>query len=501
MTKGQGISFFAAVIAFAVSSVLCFILPIEKNMVFWMGYTFVVYSLIVMLVSLIKFFKKQVKEEQVLNVPVVVASWIYLVLQICLSIVEISTSFFSYIIALIVNLIVGLVFTVIILSLAAAKDKISENDARVIEKILFIDNLKNELKRIDTDDAVLQKKVNGLIDDITYSDPMTHSKLSEIEGLILEKTKELSRSVTDIPLATELCDEISKLMKQRNDQCLSLKRVKDSSEIEGKTSKGNKIAVIGIGVALCIVLAVATVVLYIAPEMQYKDACELADEEKYEEALKIFSNLNGYKDSSAKIEEIETIIKEQKYNQAENAFSNGDYDKALGLYRELDGYKDSRDRIIEIKNRQSTKDIMYLGTYNNEPIAWKIVEFRGYDEALLLAEQPIRDLPISDDIADIPYKNSEIAKWLDNNFMSQFTDKDLSKIIVTNGEKAYLLSESEVKELKDKGVDLTSKSDWWICTEGKNGFKYVTQAGEISTSGDIHLRDKGVRPAMWINLK
>ncbi len=589
LTKVQGISCFAAIVAFTVFSVALFVMPVEKNTVFWLGYVFALYALIVMFVSLLNFFNKQYKEEKFLNLPVVVLSWSFLTSQMGLSFREITNPFLSYTAALTANLITCGVFTVLILAVTAATNKIEKNDAKVVEKILFIDTLKNELKAIDTNDTVLKKKIATLLDDVTYSDPMSHSRLAEIEDQILEKTRSLSDNVGDVDAAIGLCDEISKLIKNRNNQCTTLKKVKDSADKDHNDGGGNKIAIVGIGVALLIILAAAALVLYIVPEKQYKNACELMDskkydeaieafvdlgdykdspekieeihkirkdadyesavqlmndakydeaieaftnlngykdsnekiddintilkdaeydsavqlmnDEKYEEAITAFTNLNGYRDSNEKIDEIGKIIFEEKYNSAEEAFNSGDYDTALSLYKETTPYKESRDRIIDINNRLSSEDIMYLGTYNNEPIAWKIVEMHDYDEALLLADKPVRNLPISDDIADVSYEDSYIAKWLEEDFTGQFTEKDNSKIIETEGKKVFLLSDDDVERIKKNGVDLKSDSEWWIRTESSIGFKYVSESGDVTDSGDIHLRDKGVRPAIWINLK
>ena len=583
LTKAQGISCFAAVIAFAIFSVALFVLPVEKDLVFWLGYIFAIYALVVMFVSLLNFFNKQYKEERFLNLPVVVLSWLFLISQMGLSFREITNPFLPYTSVLVANLVSCGVFTVLILAVTAATNKIEKNDAKVVDKIVFIDTLKNELKGIDTSNIELKKKISNLLDDVTYSDPMSHSRLGEIEGQIIDKVRSLSDKVDDVDAAIGLCDEISKLVKNRNNQCITLKKVKDVADKDINAGDGNKIAIVGIGVA------VAAIVFYIVPETQYKNACELMDDKRYDEAIEVFENLgdykdstekieeiqkirkdaeyesaiqlindakydqaievftelNGYRDSNEKIDEINTIIKdeeydravqlmvdskyeeailafknlngyrdsnkkideigkiifEEKYASAEEAFNNGDYDTALALYKETTPYKESRDRIIDIKNRLASDDIMFLGTYNNEPIAWKIVEMHGYDEALLLAETPVRNLPISDDISDVSYEDSYIAKWLEEDFTEQFTEKDLSKIIDTEGKKVFLLSEEDVNRLKNIGADLSIDSDWWISSGGNIGYKYVSTGGEISNVGDIHLRDKGVRPALWITLK
>ena len=71
----------------------------------------------------------------------------------------------------------------------------------------------------------------------------------------------------------------------------------------------------------------------------------------------------------------------------------------------------------------------------------------------------------------------------------------------TDSLKVFLLSKEEIQSLKSSGKDFSSDSEWWIRSEGGKGFKYVTTDGVVKDGGDIHLRDKGVRPAIWINLQ
>lgn len=239
----------------------------------------------------------------------------------------------------------------------------------------------------------------------------------------------------------------------------------------------------------------------IIKDKAYDEAVQLMDNENYDEAITAFEALDGYKDSIEKIEEIRGIICEQKYAAAEEAYAKGDYETATGLYFEVTPYKDSREKLVEIFNRQSSDKILYLGTYNGEPIAWRIIEMVGYEKMHLLADKPMRDLPVSDDITDTSFEDSDICKWLNGDFLSEFTERDLSQIIDTDGLKISLLSDGELKVLKSKGVDLSCDSDWWLRDEARKGFKYATPDANVESAGDIHVRDKGVRPAIWINLE
>ena len=73
LTKSQGISFFTAIVAFALFSAVLFLLPIRKSIVFWSGYVFAAYALVLMLISSMKFFKNQPNEERFIKTPVMVS--------------------------------------------------------------------------------------------------------------------------------------------------------------------------------------------------------------------------------------------------------------------------------------------------------------------------------------------------------------------------------------------------------------------------------------------
>ena len=498
-----------------------------------------------MIGALFGLLKRQTDGEQFLNMPVVVVAWLYLATQFYLSYREMILYFLPYMTEFVINLVVALTFTVLIVILGAAGKRTEKNEQKIAQKVLFVKKLKNDLTMIEASDSTLKKKIDGLIEEVAYCDPMSHSHLSGIEELISEKVWELSKSEKDTEKSLELCDEIAKLLKKRANECASLKGVKDEADMENTEGGGIKTAAIGIGVAYAIVMITLAMVFYIVPETKYKDACELMaaekydsaikafleikdykdssqkieeiniakldieydtalqlmQDEKYEEAMAAFEALNGYRDSREKMEEIKEIALEKIYARAEQAFNDGDYETALGLYRVVAPYKESNEKIVDINNRLSSDKIVYLGTYKGEPVAWRIVERYGFNKMLLLADQPIRELPISDDKTHTSFKDSQIAQWLNGEFIADFSEEDLSQIIPTEGLNVFILSEEDVERLTEMEADLSAKEDWWLRSESDTGFKYATAAGTVEDAGDLHFRDKGVRPAVWIDLK
>ena len=86
-------------------------------------------------------------------------------------------------------------------------------------------------------------------------------------------------------------------------------------------------------VALLIVF-VSLINTLIIPSVKYNKAEKLVSQNKYDEAIEIYVELDSFKDSGEK-------ILETRYKKAEELISQGKYDGAIEIYIELDGFKDS----------------------------------------------------------------------------------------------------------------------------------------------------------------
>ena len=109
-----------------------------------------------------------------------------------------------------------------------------------------------------------------------------------------------------------------------------------------------------------------------AKEDAYNEALALMSAQKYDEAIVIFYELNGYKDSAAKITECENANIELKYNHAVQLMANGKYEEALAIFADLNDYKDSQNKINECNNA------IFDGKYTN---AIALMDERNYIEA------------------------------------------------------------------------------------------------------------------------
>ncbi|MDD6094768.1 MAG: DUF6273 domain-containing protein [Clostridia bacterium] len=503
LSKGQGISLFASLILFGIFNTVVFLAPLAHTVVFWLGYFFALFALITISLTLILYFGKPVKEDKFLNLPAVKVAWIYFILQTGLSVWEMIAFPLSYLPTLIINLVVGAVFSIIILSLYAASGRIDKSEQFTAEKVIFIKQLKLKLDSIETDNTELAKKIKELAEDVRFSDPMSHSKLAETERELNTAVDTLVAGASDAENAMALCSEVARLLKARNEQCKMYKGVKDTGAAQAqKSDNGLGIAFAGVCTMLAMFLITLSVCLIVVPQAKYNDAVALLETEKYDEATAAFTKIEGYRDSEEKIEEIKTILLDKKYDEAEKLFNAGKYPEAINIYTTLGDHKDSKLRIEQINNRLSDGDIIYFGTYNSEPIAWKILKTES-NKMLLITENSIAQKPFTDDIKNVTWETSSLRTWLNEEFITSFSTDQQNQILSTNtgntNDKVFLLSVDEIEELA-KTVSFSTEEEWWTRSSAENSIKYMTAKDWAISEGDQVIRDKGVRPAVWISL-
>ena len=549
LSKGQGMSLFSAFILFGIFNVVVFLAPLAHTVVFWLGYFFALFTLATIVLTLVLYFGKPVPEDKFLSLPAVKVAWTYFVLQTVLSVWEMVAFPLPYLPALIINLVLGAVFAIIILALYAAAGKIDKSEQFTAEKVVFVKQLKLQVDSIETENAELAQALKELSENITFSDPMSHSKLKDIEDSLVAAVDELENNASDVDKALSLCAQVEKLLKRRNDQCKMYKGVKDAVAAEAqKSGNGRGVAFAGVCAMLAMFLVTLAVYFFIVPQTKYNEAIALLEAEKYDEATAAFTDLGDYRDSEAKIEEIKIILLDKaydaavalmdaqkydeataafgllgdhrdskakieeikiilldkQYDEAEKLFNAGKYDEAINIYTTLGDYKDSKLRIEQIYNRLSEGDTLYFGTYNGKPIAWKILKTED-NKMLLITKEPIAEKPFHDEIKKVTWETSYLRAWLNEEFFNSFSDAQKDQILATNTgsveDKIFLFSLDEMVDLvNSEKITFKTTDEWWTRTSSEDGIMYATSKGWVKAAGDQVVRDKGVRPAIWISL-
>lgn len=544
--KKKGISTVAVLLVLAIFNAVASLLPIERTLTFWLGYSFATIAAVLMLVSLIFLFDSNYKEKMFLRLPVVKLAWGYYILQTGIATSEITGFSAPYLPALIINSCLTGFFIIALLASSAAGETIEKQDAYIAQKTLFLKNMQGTISSIKTTDQELSEKLKKLSEDFRFSDPMSHSMLGELEKQIEAKVVMLKSEIKDKERAAESIECISDLLSERNQKCRLYKNVKEKTS--DKDNSGVKYVATTIGILGAIVTIALIVCCVIIPNNIYNSGMSLYEKGEFEEAIIVFEGLDGfsdsermviacetgikenryaaaqklfkdkeydaaitafedlgnYKDSKEMIESVKQKITEDKYALAESCFNSQNYVEAIKLYTELGEYRDSKQMLEKIQNRLATDDVLYYGSYQGTPIAWQVIKTES-DRMLLIAKDSVCDLPFHDEIKNVKWNESSLYSWLNNDFINAFSEEQQSSIIAGSasgvGSKVFLLGKNDVEDIENKAI-LKSDKDWWLCTkaETETNAMFVTQSGELTKEGEVVVRAKGVRPCIWIGL-
>lgn len=247
----------------------------------------------------------------------------------------------------------------------------------------------------------------------------------------------------------------------------------------------------------------------------------LLESGRYVEAVQVFNNLNGYKDSNDK-------SKESIYRYANDLCSNNDYDAAYIEFQKIIGYKD----VSEIlKNNVDLKiaigNYIVFGTFEQDgnsstldPIEWWIVG-KSENQVILLSRYCLGYDYVNH--FNAPSNAGErIVDYLKKSFTDEAFSEEEKRVITS----ITILSKAEVEQYlpnpKDRITTATKAAgggdgSWWTRSYGRGSTDStaVNARGEfVAVEGTLKNYNfpeekwyegyKGIRPAIFIaeaNLK
>jgi tetratricopeptide (TPR) repeat protein len=316
-----------------------------------------------------------------------------------------------------------------------------------------------------------------------------------------------------------------------------------------KTKRVLSIAIPAICAIIAIVLLITKVII---PNNKYNAAVTLMNEGKYEEAIAAFGAMEGYKDSTDKIEEC-------NYSLALCFIDEGNVIEAYESLRAMDGYKDSAEKAKSLYERYKSEalkaadvgDYIYFGTYEQdndtsngkEDIEWLVLA-KEDNKVLVISRYALDCRQYNTEYEDITWETCTLRAWLNGTFLTEaFSEEDQSIIQTTKvsadknpdystdpgnatKDKIFLLSINEAEKYfaSDEArmcvptayaiangawtsgsynVDGEATCWWWLRSPGhrQNNAAYVRNDGGVYSYGSYVNVDRGcVRPALWINL-
>ena len=278
-------------------------------------------------------------------------------------------------------------------------------------------------------------------------------------------------------------------------------------------------------------------------ECNYAYGIALMNAEKYSEAISVFDTLGVYKDSVGKINEC-------NYAYANELMDSENLDKAYDIFKKLWNYKDSAKKLSQIRNAQfknaKVGDVIKFGSYeqdnNNsngkEEIEWLVLDIKD-GKILVLSKYALDNQPYNNEYANSTWASCTLRKWLNGFFINaafSTEEKTLIPTVTVSADKnpdfdtnpgkatqdqVFLLSmveankylSEETKQCEGTSYFMshggysyniyTNTCRWWLRTPGllESDAVEVSSIGECNSNGVMVNDKKGIRPAMWIDIK
>lgn len=212
---------------FAIFNVLAFAVGFKNNASFWTAYIASAIAMLLQLVCAKISFKPEKLDRLFLNIPVISITFTGMVASMIIGAVCMVIPSVPVVAVIVIEYLI-LAFTGIsVLKANAAAEIVNEVGEKVKEKVQFIklttadaQNLMNSAKSESVKSAC--KKV---YEALRYSDPMSSGALAREEAEIADKMAELSSAVAsdNADFAESISNEITALVKARNNKCKALK--------------------------------------------------------------------------------------------------------------------------------------------------------------------------------------------------------------------------------------------------------------------------------------
>ena len=215
-------------------NILYFVIPFDKENIatFWVNYgCFMLMLLVQFMIFGCKNKSLKSAQSKLLKLPVLLVDLGYIAVQIVsLLVLTIINAFVSInvLIPMLVNVVVLALFLVMFISTNATVDIIIDNNKKLEENKIFINELKVDISTFynKVNEKELKDKIYELKEIIDYSDPVSSEDLLEIEDRIDMKYSSLKNNYSDKDYKAVLknIDELVIMMQERNKLCKLYKK-------------------------------------------------------------------------------------------------------------------------------------------------------------------------------------------------------------------------------------------------------------------------------------
>lgn len=227
ISKSKGLSLTAVFIILVVYNVIAFVLPFDRDGMFWTGYGFSMAA--ILLTAGVGFYAlgHEGLRSKVYGWPLLTLAWYYLIVQLIISLLQMVLPFIPFQYGIVLNVILLGACLVGLIATNIGKEEIERIDEIIKGKVFYIKSVQADLEGMvgRITDETAKKTVKDLAETIRYSDPISNPQLAAIENKIEAKVAGLVNAVDSSDFATIqiLCGEVHQLITERNRRCKMLK--------------------------------------------------------------------------------------------------------------------------------------------------------------------------------------------------------------------------------------------------------------------------------------
>lgn len=216
----------AWIIVVVIFHVIMFLLPKEELQLekgtFWAIYLAVLASLIGQAGCSLLYARKEKKKERFLYIPVVLISYIALLMCLLLALEALTLSFLPTWFTVIVALLVLAFYALSVIRTMAAADMVVELDKKVEQQTDFIRTLTVRANAlIQTVPTDSKKYATKVYEALRYSDPVSVTELRDMDEKIHSAYQQFAETIrtADEKSAGREADTVCALIKERNELC------------------------------------------------------------------------------------------------------------------------------------------------------------------------------------------------------------------------------------------------------------------------------------------
>ena len=211
-------------ILFVALSIIAFVLPLQKTVIFWLSYIFAVIAIAVQIYAYPKAFDRPSVKSKFYGFPLARVSTIYLIAQLALSLIFMIVG--KWVPIWIPVVLFVLMFCVTAIGFIAAegvRDEVERQDVLHKANVSTMRALQSKAVFIASqcEDAETKKALDAFAAALRFSDPVSGDALTDIEENLTGLVEELGNAVMDkdFPAASTLCAKASALLADRNRMC------------------------------------------------------------------------------------------------------------------------------------------------------------------------------------------------------------------------------------------------------------------------------------------